>query len=119
MLRRTTILAITLALAAFGPVAVFAAPPSPSPAASSSAAAAHHDAGRVSGTITGVDYQNAIISLSAAGRGKIDIAVLPSTQIQGKDSGYHAISDLKPGTRVDVDMSESGGHYTAQIIKIK
>jgi len=119
MLRRTTILALTLALAAFGPVAVFAALPSPPPTASPSAEAAHHDAGRVSGTIIGVDYQNAVITLGAAGRGKIDIAVLPSTQIQGKDSGYHAISDLKRGTRVDVDMSESGGHYTAQIIKIK
>ncbi len=119
MLRRTMILATTLALAAFGPVAVFAAAQSPSPAASASAEAAHHDAGRASGTIVGVDYQNAVITLNAAGRGKIDISVLPSTQIQGKDSGYHAISDLKPGTRVDVDMSESGGHYTAQIIKIR
>jgi len=118
MLRRTTTLATLLAFVALGPVTAFAAPATPA-ASDASQNAQHHDAGQFSGTITSVDYQNASITVNAGGRGKIDFGVLPSTQIQGKDTGYHAISDLKAGTRVDVYASESGGRYTAQIIKIK
>lgn len=120
MLRRTTTLATLLAFITLGPVTAFAAPATPAAMASdASENAQHHDAGQFSGTITNVDYQNASITVNAGGRGKIDFAVNPSTQIQGKDSGYHAISDLKAGTRVDVYASESSGRYTAQIIKIK
>ena len=116
MLRRTTTLATLLAFVTLGSVSAFAAPPAP---AASGENAQHHDAGQFSGTITSVDYQNGSITVNAGGRGKIDFAILPSTQIQARDSGYHAIRDLKAGTRVDVYASESGGRYTAQIIKIK
>lgn len=119
MLRRTTTLATLLAFAALGPVVSLAAPAGPPPESREAREAPSRDAGEFSGTIVSIDYQNAVLTLNAGGRGKIEVAVLPSTQIQGKDSGYHGISDLKAGTRVDVYASESGGRYTAQIIKIK
>ncbi len=72
------------------------------------------DGGIIAGKITSVDYQRGIIAIH-----KTEITVMPSTQIQGSDSGYHAITDLKPGMAVRVYTSQVAGKYYAQIITLR
>jgi hypothetical protein len=50
---------------------------------------------------------------------RTDIVLMPSTQIQGSDSGYRVITDLKPGMSVDVYTSLVAGKYIAQIITLR
>jgi len=47
------------------------------------------------------------------------VSVMPSTSIQGKDSAYHAFTDLKPGQHVQILSSIADGKYVAQIIRIR
>jgi hypothetical protein len=106
------LLALGLALL---PVAAVAAPsPSPSP----EPAAGAHDGGTIDGRVTAVNYQRGVVGVDAGTRGRIDVGVMPSTTIQGTDSAYHALSDLKAGQRVQILSSVAGGKYVAQIIRI-
>jgi hypothetical protein len=57
--------------------------------------------------------------INAGARGRIDITVMPSTSIQGRDSAYHAFTDLKTGQRVQILSSIADGKYVAQIIRIR
>jgi ribosomal protein S1 len=87
----------------------------PTPAASATPASEHpRDGGIISGKITGIDYRRSIISVN-----RMEITVMPSTQIQGSDPAYHAITDLKTGMSVDVYTSQIGGKFIAQIITLK
>ncbi len=90
---------------------------SPAPAASASGGGAR-DGGMIDGQIASVDYQRGFITVQSPARGKIDVQVLPSTNIQGRGNSYHGISDLNRGDHVHVFTSQSGNHYTAQIIQI-
>lgn len=100
-----------------GPLPAAAA--SPTPAATSSPDARPRDGGVVEGKIAAVDFQRSIITVDQPGRGKVDVTVLPSTSIQGKDAGYHSIADLKTGAQVEIYTSQTGDKYIAQIIKLK
>lgn len=85
------------------------------PAPVVSAAMEHaHDGGIIAGKITSVDYRRNIITVNRTG-----IMVMPSTQIQGNDPSYHAITDLKPGMAVEVYTSLIAGKYIAQIITLR
>jgi hypothetical protein len=44
---------------------------------------------------------------------------MPSTSIQGRDTAYHAVTDLRPGERVQILASIADGKYVAQIIRIR
>jgi hypothetical protein len=112
MLRRF-ILAIGVAAL---PLAVAAAP-SPVPSAAPSGAV--HDGGEFTGRVTSVDYQRNTLGVDAGARGRIDVAVMPSTSIQGKGAGYHAFTDLKAGQLVKIFSSVADGKYVAQIIQIR
>jgi hypothetical protein len=112
MLRRI-VLAIGIAVL---PIAALAAP---SPAPSPSSSGAVRDGGSFVGRLTAVDYQQNMIGVDTVGRGHIDVAVMPTTSIQGKDAGYRAITDLKAGQRVKVFSSVADGKYVAQIIQIR
>ena len=116
MLARSILAAALISTLFAAPITALAAPPdSPAPAGSASPAAEHaRDGGIISGKITSVDYQRNIIAVN-----KTAIIVMPSTQIQGNDPGYHAISDLKPGMSVEVYTSQVAGKYIAQIINLR
>lgn len=93
--------------------------PTPTAAAALVAPDRAHDGGVVAGTVTGIDYVRGIMSMRADKRGPMDVYVLPSTNIQGKSSGYFTITDLKKGSNVEVFTSVVGTRTNAQIIKLK
>jgi hypothetical protein len=109
---RRLVLAFGLALL---PLAATAAPTAPPSAASDQV----HDGGTIAGTITAIDYQRNMLGVDAGGRRHIDVSVMPSTSIQGKDSAYHAFTDLKTGQHVQILSSIADGKYVAQIIRIR
>jgi hypothetical protein len=78
-----------------------------------------HNGGTIDGKVAAIDYGRSMLWVNAGGRGRIDITVMPSTSIQGKDSAYHAFTDLKPGQRVQILSSIADGKYVAQIIRIR
>lgn len=88
--------------------------PAPEPVATTPAPEHARDGGIIAGKITSIDYQRSIIAVN-----KTDITIMPSTQIQGSDPGYRAITDLKPGMAVRVYTSQIAGKYIAQIITLK
>lgn len=77
-----------------------------------------HNTGMIEGRVVAVDYQRATISV-AGPRGRVEIAVLPSTSIQGKGDAYHALPDIIRGARVQVFTSQRGGLTTAQLIRMR
>jgi hypothetical protein len=78
-----------------------------------------HNGGTIEGKVAAIDYGRSVLWINAGARGRINITVMPSTSIQGKDSGYHAFTDLKPGQRVQILSSIADGKYVAQIIRIR
>jgi hypothetical protein len=97
------------------PLVVAAAPTTPP----GDAADQVHNGGTIVGKITAIDYQRNMLGVDAGGRRHIDVSVMPSTSIQGKDSAYHAFTDLKPGQHVQILSSIADGKYVAQIIRIR
>jgi hypothetical protein len=93
-----------------------AAAPSPEPSAATDQV---HNGGTIDGKVTAIDYQRNVLGIDAGARGRIDVTVMPSTSIQGKDSSYHTITDLKTGQRVQILSSIADGKYVAQIIRIR
>jgi hypothetical protein len=90
----------------------------PSPAPSDSADQVH-DGGTITGRVTTIDYQRSMLGVDAPGRGHIIVSVMPSTSIQGRDTGYHTVTELRPGERVQILSSIADGKYVAQIIRIR
>ena len=78
-----------------------------------------HNGGTIDGKVAAIDYQRSMLWINAGARGRIDITVMPSTSIQGRDSAYHAFTDLKTGQRVQILSSIADGKYVAQIIRIR
>jgi hypothetical protein len=107
------------------PLAAAAAPsPSPSPSFSPSASASAtpsqvRNGGTIDGRVASIDYQRNILGIDTPSRGRIDVSVMPSTNIQGNDSAYHTFTDLKTGQRVQIMSSIADGKYVAQIIRIR
>jgi hypothetical protein len=109
-------------VAMFGSFGVAQAAPSPSPsphAASDDVDAAPRakDAGTIDGEVTAIDYRAGSMTVMAGSR-RIDIVVLPSTNISGNDN-FHTIADIKKGSHVSVILSQRAGIYTAQIIRLQ
>ena len=75
-------------------------------------------AGVVSGQIAAVDYQRGVLSVLTQQHGRIDVRVLPSTNIHGRNDAFLTIGDLNRGSRVEIFLSTVGGHYVAQIIRL-
>jgi hypothetical protein len=104
---------VLVLLLLFVPVAASAAA-TPEPATDRQA----RDGGMIDGRLTGVDYQKNTLAVDGGIRGRLAVTVMPSTTIQGRDTGYHSILDLKPGEHVQIFSSVVGGTYVAQIIRI-
>jgi hypothetical protein len=109
-----TLLALVIAAA---PIAAAAAP-SPGPSGAP-AEVRSRDGGVIAGRITGIDFQRSTVHVASPARGLVEVDVMPSTSIQTKAPGYHAIADLRVGDRVDIYSSVSDGKYVAQIIRIR
>jgi hypothetical protein len=114
MLTRS-LLAAALISSLFLASAVAGPKDTPAPTAAPSPAAEHaRDGGIIAGKLTSVDFQRNSIVVN-----KMEIAVMPSTQIQGNNPGYHAFTDLKPGMAVEVYTSQVSGKFIAQIITLR
>jgi len=112
-----TLLPFVLAGAVTALAAPSAAPFVPGPSAGAPEHA--HDGGVLNGTVVGIDYVRGVMSLRAEKKGMLDVYVLPSTNIQGKRTGYYTIADLKKGANVEVFTSVVGSRTNAEIIKLK
>jgi hypothetical protein len=119
--------AALLALACLAPTAPALArqaaaqsPPATS-AANKPADGAEHarNAGVVEGEVVSVDYQRGLIALQSPKRGRVDVVVLPSTNIQGRGDSFHTIVDISRGSRLRVFLSERAGRFIAQIIHLR
>jgi hypothetical protein len=95
------------------PAGVIAATPPPAPTFERA-----RDGGVIDGRIVDIDFRQSRLSVDARGRGKVDVDVLPSTSIQATGGGYHAITDLRRGERVEIWSSLVAGRYVAQIIRV-
>jgi hypothetical protein len=99
------------------------ADPSPAPSAHGPVAGAEQsavrarNAGTIEGEVVSVDYRAGTIEVQAGAR-RIDVVVLPSTNIAGHDN-FHTIADIQKGTHVEVILSERAGTYIAQIIRLR
>ena len=109
---RALVLALGLVMLPLGALAA----PTPRPGPPSDQA---HNGGTIEGRVTTIDYQRDVLGVDAGPRGRIDVNVMPSTSIQGKDSAYHAFTDIKRGQRVQILSSIADGKYVAQIIRIR
>jgi hypothetical protein len=118
-MRRFPLAVSVLVLAAL-PAVVLAGPkatPAPSAAASPASADAR-DGGVIEGRVISVDYQRGTLSVDTAAQGKVDVSVMPSTSVQSDDSGYHTLTDVAKGSRVQIFISKSAGKAIAQIIRL-
>jgi hypothetical protein len=78
-----------------------------------------HNAGIVVGDVVSVDYQRGMIGLQTPRRGRVDVVVLPSTNIQGHGNSFHTIADISRGSRLKIFLSEQAGRFIAQIIHLR
>jgi len=100
------------------PVTALAAP-APSPSASATAAAAPaRDGGVIEGRVTGVDYQRGVVTVDSTTQGRVDVSTMPSTSVQSDDPGYHTLSDVSKGSKVQIFISKAAGKIVAQIIRL-
>jgi hypothetical protein len=90
---------------------------SPAPSPSAAAAAEVQNGGIIEGTVTGIDYQRGIVNVGTP-RGAVEISVMPTTSVLSSDPGYHAISDVAKGARVQIFTSKVGGRFVAQMIRL-
>ena len=74
-------------------------------------------AGTIDGQVSAIDYRAGTMSVQAGTR-KVDVVVLPSTNIQGAGNTFHTIADIKKGAHVRVLMSQRGSVFTAQLINL-
>ena len=83
----------------------------------SAALAPGKSGGTIDGVVTAIDYRSNTMSVDAGAR-KVDVMILPSTNIQGPKNGFRTIADIQKGTRVRVLLSQRAGLFTAQIITL-
>ena len=91
-----------------------AAPP---PWAHGHARAAAQQPGFLAGTIVGIDYTSASITV-ATPRGIVLVGVTPSTSIY-RGNAFASFADINRGAHVDVNYAQIGGRLIAQYIRIR
>lgn len=110
-------LAVSLVILALCPAAVLAGGKSPAPAPSAAQTADVQNGGLVEGRVTNVDYARGIVDVDTS-HGAVSVSVMPSTSVQSSEPGYHALSDVARGSRVQIFTSKTAGRLIAQIIKL-
>jgi hypothetical protein len=110
-------------VASFAGASLAASAGDPSPAPGDTDAAVDRgqvrakNAGTIEGDVVAVDYRTGTIAVQSGSR-RLEIVVLPSTNIVGSDK-FHTIADIQKGSRVVVILSQRGGTYSAQIIRLR
>jgi hypothetical protein len=100
--------------------AVAAAGPAPSPAASATVTAqpAARDGGVIEGRVTNVDYARGVVTVDSTTQGRVDVSTMPTTSVQSNDPGYHTLTDVSKGSKVQIFISKTAGKIVAQIIRL-
>jgi ribosomal protein S1 len=115
-------LAVLTVLAVFLlPVAAMAAPappPAPSPSAAVAEDTEAHNGGVIFGRVTNVNYQSGIVTVDSKSRGRVDVSTMPTTSVQSEDPGYHTLTDVSKGSKVQIFISRTAGKLVAQIIRL-
>ncbi len=96
------------------PVAALAGPTAP-PAA---AAAPSRDGGVIEGRVSNVDYSRGVVTVDSRTQGRVDVSTMPTTSVQSDDPGYHTLSDVSKGSKVQIFISKTAGKIVAQIIRL-
>jgi hypothetical protein len=101
------------------PAAALAAPaPSPSATATAVAQAPARDGGMIEGRVTNVDYQRGVVTVDSTSQGRVDVSTMPSTSVQSDEPGYHTLTDVSKGSKVQIFISKTAGKVIAQIIRL-
>ena len=99
------------------PATAFAAPaPSASPTAA--VQSSPQDGGVIEGRVTSVDYQRGVVTVDSTTQGKVDVATMPTTSVQSDEPGYHTLTDVSKGKKVQIFISKTAGKLVAQIIRL-
>ena len=99
----------------FVPSAALAAP-SPPPSAGPTAAA--RDGGVIVGKVTSIDYSRGVVTVDSTTQGRVDVSTMPTTSVQSSDPGYHTLTDVSKGSKVQIFISKTAGKLVAQIIRL-
>jgi hypothetical protein len=94
-------------------------PPAPAPTASVAAVVDDRaqDGGVIEGRVTHVDYNLGVISVDSP-QGKLDVSTMPTTSVTANDPGYHTLTDVAKGSKVQIFISRTAGKLVAQIIRL-
>ncbi len=113
-------LVASIALAVFFvPSAALAGPaPAPVPSATVAVESGAHNGGVLFGKVTNVDYQSGVVTVDSTTRGKVDVSTMPTTSVQSDDPGYHTLTDVSRGSKVQIFISRTAGKLVAQIIRL-
>jgi hypothetical protein len=77
------------------------------------------DGGVIGGRVASIDFERNVVAVDVPGHGRVNVWVMPSTSIQGRDAGFYTVTDIRRGGTVEIYTSQVDGKYTAQIIKLK
>ena len=99
------------------PTAALAAP-APAPSATATAAAQARDGGVLEGKVTNVDYSRGVVTVDSTTQGRVDVSTMPTTSVQSSDPGYHTLTDVSKGSKVQIFISRTAGKLVAQIIRL-
>ncbi len=110
--------AVSLLVLASLPLLAWAGPKASPSTSAAPAAAEAHDGGVIEGRVTTIDYQRGTLSVDTGSQGKVDVSVMPSTSVQSDDPGYHTLTDVAKGSKVQIFISKSAGKAIAQIIRL-
>ena len=98
--------------------AVAGASPSPSVSPTAVAQAPARDGGVLEGRVTNVDYARGVVTLESTTQGRVDVNTMPTTSVQSNDPGYHTLTDVSKGSKVQIFISKTTGKLVAQIIRL-
>ena len=72
----------------------------------------------LTGKIVGIDYLGEKMLLREKRNHTVNVYILPSTTIEGKNDDFQTIADLKKGANVKIFTSVRGTHTDAEIIEL-
>ncbi|HEY0614619.1 MAG TPA: hypothetical protein VGC96_08255 [Candidatus Elarobacter sp.] len=102
----------------FSSAAIAAPAPTPSPTATAVAQAPARDGGVIEGRVTNVDYSRGVVTVESTTQGRVDVTTMPTTSVQSNDPGYHTLTDVSKGSKVQIFISKTAGKLVAQIIRL-
>ena len=111
-------LVVASALGLFLVPATAMAAPSPAPTATAIAQNEPRPGGVIEGKVANVDYSRGVVTVDSNSQGRVDVSTMPTTSVQSDDPGYHTLTDVQRGSRVQILFSRTAGKVIAQIIRL-